>query len=402
MRGPRVLRGRRVLRPRDRRRGRGRAPDGDLDRRWRSRARPVEDGHPPVRAAYRRQALHAGAHDRGLRDLLRHPLPERGAPGRPPAPDLADLPSSRAWARRSGRSRAGSGRTGSRRTGRPATRGSDRADGPASTGRPRSAPRRSRPARRPALFDETSFAKIEIVGPGAVAFLQRPVRQRRGLPVGRIVYTQLLNRRGGIECDLTVTRVTKDRYLIVTGTAFGQHDLGWLRRHLPDDGSVLLNDITSGRVLLRTVGAAGARHPRPRSRATTSPTPASRTSPRAPITHRVRAGLRAARDLRRRARLGAVRPHGVRTGAVADAVGGGTAARPGRRRLSGDRRTAAGEGIPRLVERHHAGRDAVRGGPRLRGRDGQGGRVHRARRAGRGAGGGPRKRLRCLVLDDPR
>ncbi|HEV8402813.1 MAG TPA: FAD-dependent oxidoreductase [Candidatus Limnocylindrales bacterium] len=99
-----------------------------------------------------------------------------------------------------------------------------------------------------ALFDETSFAKIEIIGPGAVAFLQGMCANDVDVPIGRIVYTQLLDRRGGIECDLTVTRVTTDRYLMITGTAFGQHDLGWLRRHLPDDGSVLLNDITSGRV----------------------------------------------------------------------------------------------------------------------------------------------------------
>ena len=56
-----------------------------------------------------------------------------------------------------------------------------------------------------------------------------------------------MNRRGGIECDLTVTRVTPDRFLLVTGTAFGNHDLGWIRRHAPRDGSVLINDLTSGR-----------------------------------------------------------------------------------------------------------------------------------------------------------
>ena len=98
------------------------------------------------------------------------------------------------------------------------------------------------------LFDETSFAKIEVVGPGAVAFLQRLCANDVDVPVGRIVYTQLLNRRGGIECDLTVTRVTGDRFLMITGTAVGQHDLSWLRRHLPGDGSVLINDLTSGRV----------------------------------------------------------------------------------------------------------------------------------------------------------
>jgi glycine cleavage system aminomethyltransferase T/glycine/D-amino acid oxidase-like deaminating enzyme len=98
------------------------------------------------------------------------------------------------------------------------------------------------------LFDETSFAKIEIVGPGAVAFLQRVCANDIDVPTGTIVYTALLNSGGGIECDLTATRVTADRYLLITGTAVGNHDLGWLRRHAPDDGSVIINDLTPGRV----------------------------------------------------------------------------------------------------------------------------------------------------------
>ena len=57
----------------------------------------------------------------------------------------------------------------------------------------------------------------------------------------------MLNGRGGIECDFTVTRLSEDRFLIVTGTAFGNHDLGWIRKHLPDDGSVNVRDVTSGR-----------------------------------------------------------------------------------------------------------------------------------------------------------
>ncbi|HEV8545003.1 MAG TPA: FAD-dependent oxidoreductase [Candidatus Limnocylindrales bacterium] len=99
-----------------------------------------------------------------------------------------------------------------------------------------------------ALFDESSFAKIEIAGPGACAFLQELCANDIDQPVGTIVYTSLLNRRGGIECDLTVTRATPDRFLMVTGTAYGQHDLGWLRRHDPGDGSILITDLTSGRV----------------------------------------------------------------------------------------------------------------------------------------------------------
>ncbi|HEX5451039.1 MAG TPA: FAD-dependent oxidoreductase, partial [Candidatus Limnocylindrales bacterium] len=70
-----------------------------------------------------------------------------------------------------------------------------------------------------ALFDESSFAKIEIEGPGALAFLQRLCDNDVDRPAGSIVYTQMLNRRGGIECDLTVTRLGEDRFFIVTGTA---------------------------------------------------------------------------------------------------------------------------------------------------------------------------------------
>ena len=108
-----------------------------------------------------------------------------------------------------------------------------------------------------ALFDESSFAKLEVVGPGAVAFLERLCANRVDVPVGRIVYTSMLNSRGGIECDLTVTRLAPDRFLLVTGTAFGQHDLGWLRKHLTeDDAGVQIQDVTSGRV---TFGLWGPR-----------------------------------------------------------------------------------------------------------------------------------------------
>jgi 4-methylaminobutanoate oxidase (formaldehyde-forming) len=63
--------------------------------------------------------------------------------------------------------------------------------------------------------------------------------------IGQVTYTQMLNRRGGIECDFTVTRLAEDRFRIVTGTAFGQHDLAWIREHAPDDGSVRVTDETS-------------------------------------------------------------------------------------------------------------------------------------------------------------
>jgi glycine cleavage system T protein len=97
------------------------------------------------------------------------------------------------------------------------------------------------------IFDESSFAKIELEGPGATAFLQRLCANDVDRPVGSITYTSMLNQHGGIECDFTVTRLAQDRFLIVTGTAFGNHDLGWIRRHAPDDGSVRILDVTSAR-----------------------------------------------------------------------------------------------------------------------------------------------------------
>jgi 4-methylaminobutanoate oxidase (formaldehyde-forming) len=95
------------------------------------------------------------------------------------------------------------------------------------------------------VFDESSFAKLEVSGPGAAELLERLCDNRVARGVGDVTYTQMLNRRGGIECDFTVTRVEEELFQIVTGTAFGNHDAGWIRRHLPGDGSVRLTDVTS-------------------------------------------------------------------------------------------------------------------------------------------------------------
>jgi glycine cleavage system aminomethyltransferase T/glycine/D-amino acid oxidase-like deaminating enzyme len=100
------------------------------------------------------------------------------------------------------------------------------------------------------LYDESSFAKIEVSGPGACAFLQRLCANDIDVEPGRIVYSQMLNSRAGIETDFTVTRLAPDLFFIVTGTAFGNHDLGWIRKHLPDDGSVDVRDVTSSRACL--------------------------------------------------------------------------------------------------------------------------------------------------------
>jgi glycine cleavage system aminomethyltransferase T/glycine/D-amino acid oxidase-like deaminating enzyme len=107
-----------------------------------------------------------------------------------------------------------------------------------------------------AIFDETSFAKIEVSGHGAPEFLERLCDNRVAREVGQITYTSMLNPRGGIECDFTVTRLAEDRFRIVTGTAFGQHDLAWIRSHTPDDGSVAVDDVTSRYACLGLWGPA--------------------------------------------------------------------------------------------------------------------------------------------------
>jgi glycine/D-amino acid oxidase-like deaminating enzyme len=94
-----------------------------------------------------------------------------------------------------------------------------------------------------ALFDETSFAKLEVSGPGAAELLERLCDNRVSREPDRITYTQMLNGRGGVECDLTVARLAEDRFSIVTGTAFGRHDLAWIARHAGN--GVRVEEVTS-------------------------------------------------------------------------------------------------------------------------------------------------------------
>ena len=73
-------------------------------------------------------------------------------------------------------------------------------------------------------------------------------------PVGSLVYTQCLNPRGGIECDVTVTRLGESQFRVTTGTASAASDLGWLRLHLPDDGSVEVADVTERHAVISVWG----------------------------------------------------------------------------------------------------------------------------------------------------
>jgi glycine cleavage system T protein len=98
---------------------------------------------------------------------------------------------------------------------------------------------------RVGLFDLTPFTKVEVSGPGALAFLQRLAANDVDRPLGTIVYTAMLSPRAGIMCDLTVTRLAADRFWVVTGGAVGRHDIAWMRKHLPADGSVRFEELTS-------------------------------------------------------------------------------------------------------------------------------------------------------------
>jgi len=98
---------------------------------------------------------------------------------------------------------------------------------------------------RVALFDLTSFGKIEVSGPGALPLLQRVADSNVDKPVGSTVYTQFLNTRGGVEADLTIARLAHERFMVITGSAFIGNDLAWLRMHQQEqDGPVTIQDIT--------------------------------------------------------------------------------------------------------------------------------------------------------------
>ncbi len=94
------------------------------------------------------------------------------------------------------------------------------------------------------LFDQSSFAKFELSGPDAEAALGWICANDVARPPGRIIYTQMLNSRGGIECDLTAVRLADDLYYIVTGTGFRTHDFSWINQHIPEGMDAHLRDVT--------------------------------------------------------------------------------------------------------------------------------------------------------------
>ncbi len=99
---------------------------------------------------------------------------------------------------------------------------------------------------RVTLFDFTSFGKIEVTGPGALPLLQRVADSNIDRPIGSAIYCQFLNTRGGVEADLTISRLAEDRFWVITGSSFIGNDLAWLRMHQEEhDGPVTIRDITT-------------------------------------------------------------------------------------------------------------------------------------------------------------
>lgn len=105
-----------------------------------------------------------------------------------------------------------------------------------------------------ALFDQTSFAKFTLKGPDAEAALSWIAANDVAKPPGALVYTQMLNDHGGIECDLTCLRVREDEYYIVTGTGFATHDFNWISRQIPAGLNAQLVDVTSAYAVLALMG----------------------------------------------------------------------------------------------------------------------------------------------------
>lgn len=110
-----------------------------------------------------------------------------------------------------------------------------------------------------ALYDQTSFSKLLLQGRDALPVLQRLCANEMDVPVDKMVYTAMLNARGGFESDLTVIRQAADRFLIVTGSAQAVRDAHWIARHIPPDAHAVLTDVSALYSVLSVMGPnAGA------------------------------------------------------------------------------------------------------------------------------------------------
>ena len=161
-----------------------------------------------------------------------------------------------------------------------------------------------------ALFDQSSFGKFRLEGRDAVTVLNRVCANNVDVAAGRVVYTQWLNERGGIEADLTVTRLSETAFMIVGGAETEVRDFYWLKRQIPDDAHCVLTNVTSSMGVLSIMG--------PKARdLLQSLTPADMSHAGFPLCHqsrdrtRLRHGARLAHHLRGGTGLGALRAHRV-------------------------------------------------------------------------------------------
>ena len=104
------------------------------------------------------------------------------------------------------------------------------------------------------VFDQTSFAKFVLKGRHALAVLERLCANRIDVEAGRIVYTAMLNARGGFESDVTITRIAADEFFILTGSGQATRDFAWIERHIGDDQHAALVDVTSAYSVLSVMG----------------------------------------------------------------------------------------------------------------------------------------------------
>ncbi len=247
---------------------------------------------------------------------------------------------------------------------------------------------------RVALFDQSCFAKFLVTGPDACAVLERISANRIDVPAGRIVYTQWLNELGGIEADLTVTRLDETSFLVVTSAASETRDLAWLRRHVPAELRCAVSNVTSG---LATLGLMG-----PRSRALLEQLSGEDLSNAAfpfATSREIEIGYARVRACRITyvGELGweLYIPTELAMHVFERIVEAGARARAGPCRLPCAAQLPDREGLPALGPRYRAGGHAARGRPRLCRRLGQAGRLHRPRgaaaasRADAGAASGP-------------
>ena len=347
--------------------------------------------------AYALPVVHPRPHGRDLRDLLRHRLPGPAAAERAAAARLAGVRlARRRTAPSSARRRAGSA-SSTTPTICPPTRHARCGVSTTERLRPRGwAGRDWSPSAvvehlatraRPACSTRRPSPRSTSPGPDAAAFLERVCDNHVARGVGDVTYTQCLNERGGIEMDVTVTRLGADRFRVVTGTAYGTHDLGHLRRQARLlDADVGLADVSGSEVCFALWGPA-ARD------VLAGLTPADLSDRAFPFM--------TAQDLP----VGDVPVRALRVTFVgelgwelyAPASTGCGCGRPcwtpaatavSSRRVPRDREPPAGEGLPGLEHRHHPRDEPLRGRPGLLRQARQARRLRRRRGAAPGEGGG--------------